>query len=88
MVVVDEANRPRKVLVPAGGRRANRHPAMCIQHDDDIQDVALRAAARQSEDRYGPLCLCNENGSLEGIISIETLLDALAGRYRARPSFA
>jgi len=77
-VLVDDRGRPTEVIVPAGGRRADRHPAMCVQRQDDVREVALRAIARPSNHRLGPLCLCDELGRLVGIIGIETLLETLA----------
>jgi hypothetical protein len=77
-VLVDDRGRPLNVFVPAGGRRANSHAAMCVHADDDVSDVALRAAARRSEDRYGPICLCDDLGELAGVIAIESLLETLA----------
>lgn len=77
-VLVDDHARPVNVFVPAGGRRADRHAAMCVHAGDDVRDVALRAAARRSEDRYGPICLCDDLGALAGVISIESLLETLA----------
>jgi EAL domain-containing protein (putative c-di-GMP-specific phosphodiesterase class I) len=79
-VLVGAGGRPEYVFVPAGGERANRHAAMCVQPGDGISSVALRAAARQSEDRYGPICLCNDLGRPIGVIAIESLLEALARR--------
>lgn len=84
-VLVDERNRPRYVFVPGGGRRFDRYPAMCAQRQDDVRDVALRAAARPSGDRYGPLCLCDERGGLIGIIAVESLLESLARRRDRTP---
>ncbi len=77
-ILVDNDGRPHRVVVPAGGRRAARHPAMCVRVGESIRHVALRAAARQSEDRYGPVCLCNRRGEPLGLITIEALLEALA----------
>jgi EAL domain-containing protein (putative c-di-GMP-specific phosphodiesterase class I) len=79
-VLVDDRGRPLNVFVPGGGRRADRHAAMCVHAGDDVRDVALRAAARRSEDRYGPICLCDDLGTLSGVISIESLLETLARR--------
>ena len=45
-VVIDAKGRPTEVIVPAGGRRADRHPPMCVQKQDAVRDVALRAVAR------------------------------------------
>ncbi len=77
-ILVLEDGRPWRVLVPAGGRRAGRHPAMCVVAGEGIRDVALRAVARQSEDRYSPVCLCNLFGRPLGLITIESLLESLA----------
>jgi EAL domain-containing protein (putative c-di-GMP-specific phosphodiesterase class I) len=79
-VLLNASGRPEHVLVPAAGRSADRHAAMCVHVGDDIRSVALRAAARQSGDRYGPVCLCDDLGRLVGIISIESLLETLARR--------
>jgi EAL domain-containing protein (putative c-di-GMP-specific phosphodiesterase class I) len=79
-VLVDASGRPEYVFVAAGGKRTNRHAAMCVNAGDAIRDVALRATARQSEDRYGPICLCDDLGRLTGVISIESLLESLARR--------
>jgi EAL domain len=83
-ILVDDHGRPRRVVVPAGGRRSHRHAAMCVAPGEEVRDVALRAVARQSEDRYGPLCLCDEAGAPLGLIMIESLLEALA-RDRQHP---
>lgn len=79
-VLINDSGRPAGVFVPAAGRRADSHAAMCVHTGDDIRSVALRAAARQSDDRYGPVCLCDDLGRLVGIISIDTLLETLARR--------
>jgi EAL domain-containing protein (putative c-di-GMP-specific phosphodiesterase class I) len=79
-VLVDDRDRPLNVFVPAGGRRADSHTAMCVHAGDEVSDVALRATARRSEDRYGPICLCDDLGKLTGVISIESLLETLARR--------
>lgn len=76
-ILVDDHGRPREVLVRVGGR-TQRHVAMCVQAGDGVGDVALRAAARQSDDRYGPICVCDELGQPLGIVAIETLLETLA----------
>jgi hypothetical protein len=76
-ILVDDHGRPRQVLVRVGGR-VHGHVAMCVQAGDGVRDVALRAAARQSDDRYGPICVCDELGQPLGIIAIETLLETLA----------
>lgn len=82
-VLIDAAGRPQRVIVPAGGRRISRHPAMCVQPDDDVADVALRAVARRSEDRHGPICLCDDSGRLVGLISIDAVLETLARAARS-----
>lgn len=76
-ILVDDHGRPRQVLVRVGGR-VHGHVAMCVQARDGVRDVARRAAARQSDDRYGPICVCDELGQPLGIIAIETLLETLA----------
>lgn len=78
IVLLDETDRPNRVVVPGGGRRAPQHPAMCVQQTDEIAGVALRASARRSEDRYAPLCVCDDVGRLAGIVPIDRLLEALA----------
>lgn len=82
-VLVDEHRRPREVIVPAGGRRVAQHPAMCVQGEEDLREVALRAVARPSADRVGPLCLCDELGRFSGLIGVERMLEALAREPRA-----
>ncbi|MBV9818889.1 MAG: EAL domain-containing protein [Solirubrobacterales bacterium] len=77
-VLVDEVDRPQQVLVPRGGRRLDRHPAMCVQPHDEIRDVALRAITRHDDHRYAPLCLCDDLGRLAGVITIASLLENLA----------
>lgn len=84
IVLVDTHDRPRYVFVPAGGRRASRHAAMCVQAGDNVRDVALRVAARQSEDRYGPICLCDDLGRPVGVITTESLLETLAREPRRK----
>ncbi len=78
VVLLDDHDRPRSVVVPGGGRRAPQHPAMCVQLSEAIASVALRAAARRSEDRYVPVCVCDDLGRLRGLVSIERLLETLA----------
>ncbi len=78
LVLLDEHSRPLFVFVPGGGRRISQHPAMCVQPGEEIPSVALRAAARRSEDRYAPVCVCDELGRLSGLVSIERLLESLA----------
>jgi EAL domain-containing protein (putative c-di-GMP-specific phosphodiesterase class I) len=79
-IVLDADGRPDRVVVPSGGRRASRHPAMCVQPSDDVRAVALRAMARHSEDRFAPLCLCDEMGRAAGLISIDAMLETFAMR--------
>ena len=78
MVLLDEHGRPLFVFVPAGGRRVSQHPAMCVQSGEEIPSVALRATARRSEDRYAPVCVCDDLGRLSGLVAIERLLESLA----------
>jgi hypothetical protein len=51
---------------------------MCVQSGEEIPSVALRATARRSEDRYAPVCVCDDLGRLSGLVSIERLLESLA----------
>jgi hypothetical protein len=81
-ILVDEWGRARHIVVPAGRRRVDRHAPMLVQAEDDIHDVALRAMARHSEDRFSPLCLCDDLGKPSGIIPIESLLEYLARESR------
>jgi EAL domain-containing protein (putative c-di-GMP-specific phosphodiesterase class I) len=81
-VVLDGHNRPTHVLLPAGRRRVTRHLAMCVQATESLPDVALRAVARRSEDRFSPICLCDELGQLVGVIHVEAVLEQLATRER------
>lgn len=77
-VLIDDHDRPLRILEPAGGRRIGGHPAMCVQASDGIRNVALRAAGRQTQSRYAPICLCDDLGRLIGVISIDKLLETLA----------
>lgn len=77
-VVVDADNRPLEVIVPVPGGRTRSHPPLAVQRQDEIRAVALRATSRPSEDQSAPLCLCDELGSVRGVIRIEALLQAVA----------
>lgn len=82
-VLVDGHDRPLDVLVPSTLRRhAVRHPAMCVQANDDVVDVALRAGARPAEHRLAPLCLCDELGRARGVVPLDALLETLAREHR------
>ena len=78
IVLLDDHDRPLSVVVPGGGRRAPRHPAMCVKSSEDIASVALRAVGRRSEDLYAPVCVCDDRGRLSGVVPIEHLLESLA----------
>jgi EAL domain-containing protein (putative c-di-GMP-specific phosphodiesterase class I) len=81
-VLLDAYNRPLQVFLPGGGRRATRHAAMCVQTTEDLADVAVRATARRTEDRFVPICLCDERGALLGVISMDTVIEQLAARLK------
>jgi hypothetical protein len=55
---------------------------MCVQAADDLPGVALRTTARRTEDRFAPICLCDDLGQLVGIIPVETMLEQLATSAR------
>jgi EAL domain-containing protein (putative c-di-GMP-specific phosphodiesterase class I) len=78
VVLLDDHDRPRSVVVPGGGRRAPQHPAMCVQLTEEIASVALRAAARRSDDCFVPVCVCDDRGHLRGVVAVERLLETLA----------
>lgn len=77
-VLVDEHGRPVSVFEAGGGRRLQRHAAMRVQASEDLAQIALRAVARRSEDRFSPLCLCDDLGQFIGVIGMETVLEQLA----------
>jgi EAL domain-containing protein (putative c-di-GMP-specific phosphodiesterase class I) len=82
-VIVDQHERPLEVVVPGNdGRRASRYPAMGVQPHDDLVDVALRATARPTEERFAPLCLCDELGRVQGLIPVDALLESLGREVR------
>jgi EAL domain-containing protein (putative c-di-GMP-specific phosphodiesterase class I) len=82
-VLVDGDGRPVSVFEPGGGRRFQRHAAMRVQTTEDLAQVALRAVSRRSEDRFSPVCLCNDLGQFVGLIGMETVLEQLAADAHA-----
>ena len=78
-MLLDDHDRPlqRCSCRVADGARPS-HPAMCVKSSEDIASVALRAVGRRSEDRYAPVCVCDDRGRLSGVVPIERLLESLA----------
>jgi EAL domain-containing protein (putative c-di-GMP-specific phosphodiesterase class I) len=81
VVLVDSHGRPTGVIVAdRDGRRTRRHPAMCVQAAENLNDLAMRVVGRPSRDRYAPVCLCDGLGKAVGLITVDRLLVALAAR--------
>ena len=77
-VVVDGAGRPRALTARGRDGRAYEHPAMTVTAAEDIASVAQRAMTRPDADRMVPLVCVDRSGRYVGIVSMDTLVLALA----------
>jgi len=80
VVLVDERSRPLALAERAALLRGENYerPVMRITARSPLKAVARRAAARPVLERYHPLVGCDRGGVYQGIVRIESLLDALA----------
>ena len=57
-------------------------PVTTAPSSEDPGEVARRAMIRPAETRFDPLVICDADGSYVGVVTVERLLVALAGRLR------
>ncbi len=79
VVLLDAYARPQGLL-SRDAFRAGRGAAapLCVAAGAPYAQVAQRAMARDPEDRFAPVVLCDERGRLSGLIGIDWLVQALA----------
>jgi EAL domain-containing protein (putative c-di-GMP-specific phosphodiesterase class I) len=80
IMLVDEHSRPTSFLSREDfllGREP-RAVSLSVQPTGSIPEVARRAIARPSEQRFDPLACCDERGRLLGVVRVERLVEALA----------
>lgn len=79
LFLLDEFGRPREVVLrSASGAPGLRHPAMCTSLETSPSELAVRAMARPSAERFTPVACCDERGRLLGVVRVERLVEALA----------
>jgi EAL domain-containing protein (putative c-di-GMP-specific phosphodiesterase class I) len=80
IVLVDSHRRPvsfisRESFLLGGGARPI---SLAVQPGSGVPEVARRAIARPTEQRFDPLACCDERGALLGVVRVERLIEALA----------
>lgn len=78
-VIVDGAGRPKALLSVGADGREQHHPVMTVTASENITNVAQRAMTRAVADRLLPLVCVDRSGCFFGIVTIDTLMLALAG---------
>ena len=79
LFLLDEFGRPREVMLRSeSGAPGLRHQAMCTSMETSPAELAVRAMARPSADRFSPVACCDERGRLLGVVRVERLVEALA----------
>ncbi|MDX6198789.1 MAG: hypothetical protein QOJ79_1940 [Actinomycetota bacterium] len=82
-VIVDGAGRPNGLVSMGDDGREHDHPAMTVTASEDIASVAQRAMTRPLTDRLAPLVCVDRSGCFVGIVSMDTLMLALASTRSA-----
>jgi hypothetical protein len=82
-VVRDGAGRPVALVVPHGDGSATRRETLVVGLAERVSEVASRAMARPLHSRFDPVVFADADGSYAGLIPVERLVHALAGRPAA-----
>jgi EAL domain-containing protein (putative c-di-GMP-specific phosphodiesterase class I) len=82
-VVRDGAGRPVALVVPHGDGSATRRETLVVGLAERVSEVASRAMARPLHSRFDPVVCADADGSYAGLIPVERLVHALAGRPAA-----
>ncbi|HSK97137.1 MAG TPA: EAL domain-containing protein [Euzebyales bacterium] len=80
VVIVDHELRPSALMSRDGLARGYTptRPLLVAHTGDRVAMVAGRAAGRDRETRFDPVICCDEHGRVQGIVTIDRLLAALA----------
>ena len=79
VAVVDEHGR----AVGLVDRHGDAHQPLTVLPAERLPDVARRIASRPEGERHTPVVLCDESARLLGIVTLERVLDRLAGTIDA-----
>ena len=79
-VVRDGAGRPAGLVVPHSDGTATLRESLVVGLAERVSEVASRAMARPLHARFDPVVCCDADGSYAGLIPVERLVHALAGR--------
>jgi EAL domain-containing protein (putative c-di-GMP-specific phosphodiesterase class I) len=79
-VVRDGAGHPVGLVLPHADGTATRRETLVVGLGERVGEVASRAMARPMHTRFDPVVCCDADGSYAGLIPVERLVHALAGR--------
>jgi EAL domain-containing protein (putative c-di-GMP-specific phosphodiesterase class I) len=82
-VVRDGDGRPVGLVLPHSDGTSTRRETLVVGLGERVADVASRAMSRPLHTRFDPVCCCDADGSYAGLIPVERLVHALAGRPAA-----
>jgi EAL domain-containing protein (putative c-di-GMP-specific phosphodiesterase class I) len=80
VVAVDDEGFPVGYVPPGGTAVLGGRPTLRVQATEPASDVALRAMGRPADRRWDPVLCVDTVGRMRGIIRLERLVSALAGR--------
>ena len=78
IVVVDGAGRPTSLITVGADGEEQHHAVMPVTAAEDVASVAQRAMTRPERDRFLPLVCVDRSGRHVGVVSVESLMLALA----------
>ncbi len=79
-VVRDGGGRPVGLVLPHGDGTSTRRETLVVGLAERVADVASRAMARPLHTRFDPVVCADSDGSYAGLVPVERLVHALAGR--------
>jgi hypothetical protein len=83
VAIVDGEGRPVGLAMPAGAGWNRRREPLLAGVDEEAPDVARRALRRPIATRLDPVCACQHDGRLAGLVMVDRLLGAGSAMSRA-----